>query len=765
MNAILEWLATDLASWTIHSLLGMSLVLGMVALVAALFAGHRPALRHALWLGALLTMAILPLVLVILPPSGWRIPVWQIPSLRGSDLVTSTKSEVDGRDTQAQGELVTAELPAIVPVPQANALDSIPRMVIQQSDETGNSGVWPSLLFLGWSVWAGGVLFLMVRLAVGCVRVRRLRNGTSPLDLRNYREMLARVDQVVPLECPPAIMVSSQVSTPCVTGFIRPWVMLPREAVQRDDQDALARMLIHEFAHIQRRDPWVLRLQRLVTIPLWFHPLVHWMNRELDRAREELCDNHVLRDSSPSNYAETLLALALHCANAPGPTLTLSIVRGEHRLESRIRRLLDGDRDRSTRLATKERVGSWSLIVGLTLGASGVRLDGINQPSGSEAAAPESADYQFIDIDPRFWPSDINAHRWVAGRLMADDGTNSTAAIWSPDRGLKNVVLPHATPIGPSALCAINDLGEFAGYFDEPYLCWIPFRGVHGGDLQRFPDLGGNQAPPAAINRAGQIVGWSDTPHDVSSQVHDGWRAFLFTPGQGTQDLGTLGGRGSQASSINDRGWVVGMASIPGDLEFPSLTRPFLWRPGQGMMSLGVLPGYSDSGSAADVNEAGHVVGNSAKHVRRELTEAQLEVEIRFGHGFEGRLTGPFTFHLSRPFLWTASDGMVALPCPPGFDSVVAAAINNRDEVLLQAYNLPPEDMHPALWNPKFSCFLVSGNVVTPLPNRAGFEQTQYLGMNDAGCLFGRATTTTRDDQAHTERLIASQTFLAIPRR
>ncbi|MCL4181616.1 MAG: hypothetical protein KJ072_28250 [Verrucomicrobia bacterium] len=764
MNAIPHWLAAEYGTWPIHGLLGLSLVLGVVAMAAALFARHRPALRHGLWLGALITVASLPLFLVMLPPLGWRIPVWQIPSLRGSDLVTDANSEIDGRDTPAQGELVAAESPAIVPAPQANALDSIPRMVIQQSDEIGNS-VWPNLLLLGWAVWAGGVVFLMARLAVGWVRVRRLRKGTTPLDGRGYREVLARVDQVVPLESRPAIMVSSQVSTPSVTGLIRPWVILPKEAVQGDDKDALARVLIHEFAHIQRRDPWVLRLQRLVTIPLWFHPLVHWMNRELDRAREELCDNHVLRDSSPSNYAETLLALALQCAKAPGPTLTLSILRGEHHLESRIRRLLDGDRDRSTRLATRDRVAIWSLIVGLTLGASGVRLDGINQPSDSEAAAWESADYQFIDVDPRFWPSDINEHRQVAGRLMADDGTNSTAAIWTPERGLENVVLPHATPIGPSALCAINDLGEFAGYFDEPYLCWIPFRGVHGGDLQRFPDLGGNQAPPAAINRAGQIVGWSDTPRDEGDDRHDGWRAFLFTPGQGTQDLGTLGGRGSQASSINDRGWVVGNASIPGDLEFPLVTRPFLWRPGEGMVSLGVLPGYSDRGSAADINEAGHVVGSSSKHVRRELTEAQLEMKIPFGLGIQGHHTGPHTFLQSRPFMWTASDGMVALPCPPGFDSVVAVAINNRDEVLLQAYNLPPEDMHPALWNPKFSCFLVTGNVVTPLPNRAGFEQTQYLGMNDDGCLIGKATTTTRDDPARPSRIIASQAFLAVPRR
>jgi probable HAF family extracellular repeat protein len=426
--------------------------------------------------------------------------------------------------------------------------------------------------------------------------------------------------------------------------------------------------------------------------------------------------------------------------------------------------LLDGDRDRSTRLATRERVAIWSLIVGLSLGASGVRLDGIDQPSDSEAAAPESADYQFIDIDPRFWPADINAHRWVAGRLMADDGTNSTAAIWSPDRGLEKVVLPHATPIGPSALCAINDLGEFAGFFDEPDDRWRPFSGVHWGDLQRFPDLGGNQAPPAAINRAGQIVGWSDTPGD---EGYGGCRSFLFAPGRGTQDLGTLGGRESKASDINDHGWVVGTASIPSDTELPGLDprRPYLWRPGHGMMSLGVLPGYPDLGSAAGINAAGHVVGSSAKNVRRELTEAQLEMKIPVFRGIQGTHTGPHTFPQYRPFLWTASAGMVALPCPPGFDSVIAVAINNRDEVLLQAYNLPPEEMHPALWSPKFSSFLVTGNVVTPLPNRAGFEQTQYLGMNDDGCLIGRATTTTRDDPARPARIIASQTFLAIPRR
>ena len=69
-------------------------------------------------------------------------------------------------------------------------------------------------------------------------------------------------------------------------------------------------MLLHEMAHVSRRDPWIVFLQELARALYWPIVPVHALIRELGRAREELCDNHVLQGRDALSYGETLLHLA-----------------------------------------------------------------------------------------------------------------------------------------------------------------------------------------------------------------------------------------------------------------------------------------------------------------------------------------------------------------------------------------------------------------------------------------------------------------------
>jgi len=63
--------------------------------------------------------------------------------------------------------------------------------------------------------------------------------------------------------------------------------------------------------------------------------------------------------------------------------------------------------------------------------------------------------------------------------------------------------------------------------------------------------LGGRESQAVAVNDRGQMVGWSRTADDKT-------HAFLWTESRGMIDLGTLGGGRSQAKDVNDRGQVVG---------------------------------------------------------------------------------------------------------------------------------------------------------------------------------------------------------------
>ena len=77
-------------------------------------------------------------------------------------------------------------------------------------------------------------------------------------------------------------------------------------------------------------------------------PLVLVLNHELARAREEVCDNHVLAEGDGRRYARTLLELSEMLAPAKVSPSALSLFPPRWRLEERVAGLLDTRRKTMT---------------------------------------------------------------------------------------------------------------------------------------------------------------------------------------------------------------------------------------------------------------------------------------------------------------------------------------------------------------------------------------------------------------------------------
>jgi probable HAF family extracellular repeat protein len=123
------------------------------------------------------------------------------------------------------------------------------------------------------------------------------------------------------------------------------------------------------------------------------------------------------------------------------------------------------------------------------------------------------------------------------------------------------------------------------------------------GQMQDIGSLGGTLGNPTAFNNRGQVVGISNMAGDLTSHP------FLWSKQTGLQDLGTLGGNNGVTNWINDAGDIVGKADLPGPT--PQNHDAVLWKKnGTTMIDLGLLPGDSCA-NAYYVNSHGQVVGTS----------------------------------------------------------------------------------------------------------------------------------------------------------
>jgi beta-lactamase regulating signal transducer with metallopeptidase domain len=220
----------------------------------------------------------------------------------------------------------------------------------------GQAGRWAVVLVC--AAWVAGVLWQLARLGHGLWLVRRLARSLRPPAGPRWAALAAEAARRVGLRRPPRVAVSDLAAAPLSLGLLRPVVVLPAALEEEglDDGEALG-VLLHESAHVARRDHLVGLLQRLAGAALWWHPLVGALCRELDGVAEEVCDNHVVRaQGNGLGFARCLVKLAeqaLQASSLPATVGALGAGAAARGLEGRVIRLLRQQGDTLTGLTRK----------------------------------------------------------------------------------------------------------------------------------------------------------------------------------------------------------------------------------------------------------------------------------------------------------------------------------------------------------------------------------------------------------------------------
>ena len=108
----------------------------------------------------------------------------------------------------------------------------------------------------------------------------------------------------------PEVRECAAVTSPMVVGAVSPVVLLP-EGFAGHPQDEVRAALLHELAHVKRRDYLTNGVCQLVALPVNWHPLAHVVQQRIRRTREMACDEMAAREmQSELGYARCLVTMA-----------------------------------------------------------------------------------------------------------------------------------------------------------------------------------------------------------------------------------------------------------------------------------------------------------------------------------------------------------------------------------------------------------------------------------------------------------------------
>jgi GWxTD domain-containing protein len=283
------------------------------------------ALAHSLWEGVLIA-AVLAAALCVARSSRARYAAACTAMLLmlasfGVTLVRLMPQPID-----------LAKSPRISRVPVAPAsLPLIPEQAPQAPATLTAVLPWIALF------WAAGVLFFHLRSLGGWIAARRLRlAGVCPAP-GAWQQRLDGLAARLRVSKPAVLLESCLAEVPVVIGYARPVILMPVGLLAGLPVAQVEAILIHELAHIRRRDYLVNLMQAFVEGLLFYHPAVWWISGVIRAERENCCDDlAVAATGDARQYAAALAALEQN----RGAAHELALAANGGSLVKRIRRLL-----------------------------------------------------------------------------------------------------------------------------------------------------------------------------------------------------------------------------------------------------------------------------------------------------------------------------------------------------------------------------------------------------------------------------------------
>src|SRR5215510_12421002 len=315
-----------------------TLILMLAAAVSVLLRRCSAAVRHAVWIFAMASVILLPIAGLLVPQFEWSV----VPHGSTSVMFLSIEGM---QDAVSQTARELRQSPAYLP--EAVALQPV-------------------------FVWVGGIAFLLLRLMMATVAVRRMEKTTVTSADDDWRKLIKELSEAFGIRRSVRLLFSDKQVSPMTWGVWSHTILLPSAAADWEERRRL--VLAHELAHVKRNDGALQIFVQIVCSVYWFNPLVWYAEHRVRIERELACDDRVLSlGAAAADYADHLVQVVRGLRAQRALSFASVSMAAPSQLESRLISILDaGARRRTLSKTGTVLLCTFAGLLTVTIGAIGI---------------------------------------------------------------------------------------------------------------------------------------------------------------------------------------------------------------------------------------------------------------------------------------------------------------------------------------------------------------------------------------------------------
>ncbi len=371
--------------FAIDAAIKSSVVLAGTFTAAWLLRRASAAARHLAWTLGLAGTLLVPTLSLGLP--RWEVPLVRVTAPESAPVpVAAPPTAIVHRSHAA-----TAGAEHSGPI-QAPAISSQPSSAETSATVRGTATFGVDLGSLPWTtllliVWTAGAVIVLGRVLLGLAAVQWMSRRTAVVTDAPWSSQARALAASLGLTSV-RFLRSSTASMPMAWGILRASILMPAD-VDAWPADRLRLVLLHELAHVKRRDCATHVFAQIACAVYWFNPLAWMAARRLRTERERACDDLVLSAGTRgSDYANELLEVARVMRAGRFPALlagaTLAMAH-RSQLEGRVIAILDPTLSR--RGLSRLRAAAGTALFALLLVPIASLQPWVEEPESLQAAA------------------------------------------------------------------------------------------------------------------------------------------------------------------------------------------------------------------------------------------------------------------------------------------------------------------------------------------------------------------------------------------